>query len=313
MQNEFCRRSSSSKPIRRNADTRIRISPSENPKSKWKRVTRNPNFHVIDIEKENEVHFLDNQGPKMPDPEPNDIDNEFEKCPRHPTLQNRSHFLDPSTMSRLRQLLLLGMTSGSYPWIWNAKEYRIDKWSPLLEKLWYCQWYPWFIQTVCLACFQFYSFFNHISQSDGKEHRTLFMGTFSVAWYCACTYSTINLYYHMEETRQYINTLLKFNKENVDKYLIHLEGYKDGGRLVINGAIPSTIFQVFISVLFFVLMPFQHWFLFSYIYPKPWYWLIPGAIHQYTVYGHVIASYSLFTWLVTAHTNSVNFWLTEMQ
>lgn len=98
-----------------------------------------------------------------------------------------------------------------------------------------------------------------------------------------------------------------------DKYLIHTEGYQDGGRILINLSIPSNCSQVFASVALFLVMPYQPWYLFSYIYPKPWYWLIPGAIQEFIVVGQVITSYMLTSWIVVAHTNSVEFWLIETQ
>lgn len=60
-------------------------------------------------------------------------------------------------------------------------------------------------------------------------------------------------------------------------------------------------------------MPHQPWYLFSYIYPRPWYWLIPGAVQEFIVVGQVITSYMLTAWIVVAHTNSVEFWLRETQ
>lgn len=50
-----------------------------------------------------------------------------------------------------------------------------------------------------------------------------------------------------------------------------------------NLSIPSGYGQVAISVIMFLAMPHLPIYLVSYIYPKPWYWLIPGAIDQYWI------------------------------
>jgi len=71
--------------------------------------------------------------------------------------------------------------------------------------------------------------------------------------------------------------------------------------------------QVAASIARFLVMPFQPWYLFSYTYPKPWYWLIPGAIQEFLVIGQVIANYILYQWVVVAHANSMEFWLRESQ
>lgn len=113
--------------------------------------------------------------------------------------------------------------------------------------------------------------------------------------------------------RQYINTLFRFNHEFIEKFLIHLDDYEDGGRLVINLSIPSNTSQVFASVALFLVIPYQPWYLFSYLYPKPWYWLIPGALQEFIVVGQVISNYILYQWIMVAHSNSVEFWLREIQ
>ncbi len=107
--------------------------------------------------------------------------------------------------------------------------------------------------------------------------------------------------------------MLKFNYEMVKKYVIHLDGYKGGGRILMKVAFQGDFNAVFIKVLYFIKMPFAPWYLFSYIAPKPWYWLIPGAIQSYWFNGQVITSYTLVYWLVVAHANTIQFWLTEIQ
>jgi hypothetical protein len=69
----------------------------------------------------------------------------------------------------------------------------------------------------------------------------------------------------------------------VEKYLVSIDGYQDGGRILINLSIPSNCSQVFASVALFLVMPYQPWYMYSYIYKheNPWYWLIPGAIQEF--------------------------------
>lgn len=287
--------------IKSGDDTRIWMNSSiflERSRSA-QRVTRNPTFHDPSL-----PEVVTDKPPKQRKYRP----------PRKMEGFTRSRFLDGSTMSRLHHLLWLGVTSGAFPWSWNEQEYCIDKWGPTMEKIWWIQWIFVSIQSFFLNIFNFYVFFHQMGiEAKGGTYRKVFMSSFSVMWYFAAIYYILNTYLYLDQTRQYINTLLKFNKDRIDKYVVHLDGYKDGGRIVINLAIPSTILQVFISVLFFILMPFQPWFLISYIYPKPWYWLIPGIIQHYVLYASVTAYYSLTAWMVAAHTNSINFWLTESQ
>lgn len=139
------------------------------------------------------------------------------------------------------------------------------------------------------------------------------MSSFSLLWYTWAVYFNVNMYLYKDQIRQYINTMLDFNEKYVEKFVIHLDDYKDGGRLVINLAILSNISQVFVSVSLFLVMPYRPWYLFSFIYPKPWYWLIPGAIQEFIVVGQVITSYMLLSWIIVVHTNTMQFWLREIQ
>ncbi|CAL8140069.1 unnamed protein product [Orchesella dallaii] len=290
---------------RTESDTRLRMSAlmhQNQSGSIKKRVTRDPKFH-LEEEDEYPTDFNTDRHSSVYSGSIDYKSPEFYK-------NQRSHFLDKATMNRLRQLLILGASAGAFPWKWNNKEKRIDKWSPFMERVWKVQWFFVTIQTTFLTGFQFYSFFNRVSGSN-KTYREVFMNSLSVYWYICAVYFNINMFIYKDQIRQYINTLLNFNKEYVQKYLIHTEGYKDGGRILINLSIPSNCSQVFASVALFCVMPYQPWYIFSYIYPKPWYWLIPGALQEYTVVGQVITSYMLTSWIVVAHTLSVDFWLRE--
>ncbi|CAL8132916.1 unnamed protein product [Orchesella dallaii] len=226
-------------------------------------------------------------------------------------MKERPYFLDKLTIRRLRQILFLGLFSGTFPWIWNSKKNRIDKWNRGCEKAWKIMWVILFIHTSVLTLYQGNLVLESIPKGPNATYRKFFMGFVSLFWYFFATIFNINILIYQDSIRLYINTLFRFNFEFVKKYVLDLDGYVDGGRSVMILSIPSNMFQVFVSVLSFLAMPFQPWFLFSYVYPKPWYWLIPGAIQDFVVVGQVITSYTLHQWLVVAHTNSMEFWLRE--
>lgn len=95
--------------------------------------------------------------------------------------------------------------------------------------------------------------------------------------------------------------------------MIHLDGIEDGGRWVINGAIITNFAQVGISTSFYFLMAEQPWYLYSFISPKPWYWRLPGAFHEFMLTGQVVVTYTLIAWMIVAHSNTLKFWLSETQ
>ena len=123
---------------------------------------------------------------------------------------------------------------------------------------------------------------------------------------------TWDFYYKKQTIWHYIS---KFYPNFPDLYVISSEGYNDSGQILIDVSIPTNITQVFISVSLFLRLPWQPWFLYSYIYKpsNPWYWLIPGALQEFSLVGQVITSYMLISWIIVAHTNSVSFWLKETQ
>lgn len=112
--------------------------------------------------------------------------------------KDRPYFLDKTTMTRLKQILLLAICSGTVPWRFNSKTHRIDKWSPILEKMWKFQWFFVTIQTACLTCFQFYSFISRV-ETEIKTYREVFMNSVSVYWYVCAVYFNINMYIHKDE------------------------------------------------------------------------------------------------------------------
>ncbi len=175
------------------SDTRICMSNRTNS-----RVTRDPMFHENDFDddgsSQGDLHSATSSAVSRPIARPELSD-------------NRSHLLNNATVNRLRLLLVLGATSGAFPWTWNKKEYRIDKWRPLFEKLWKVQWVFVTIQTACLTVFQCYSFIHRIEGSN-KTYREVFMNSLSVYWYICAVYFNINMFLYKESVSalKYLNT-----------------------------------------------------------------------------------------------------------
>lgn len=122
-------------------------------------------------------------------------------------------------MARLKQLLLLGTASLTFPWIWNRKEHRIDRWRPNLEKIWVGIWVLVTLQTSFITAFQFYSFYTRVA-TGSKSYREIFQNSFSVYWYVCAVYFNVNMYLYKDAIRQYINTMFALNKELCGRWLI---------------------------------------------------------------------------------------------
>lgn len=282
--------------------TYIRMTSTNN----WSgRVTRNPIFH--------EFHDEDISCPDESRDAPEDLFEDTDPRRGDPNDHGRSHFLDKQSMTRLSNVVLIGTLCGTFPWKWNGRTKRIEQWSPGMVKFWWIIWTLFIIQTVCLTIYQLASFLHHLRLDEGRTNREIFMSWISVTFYIYALDFATTMYFYKEPMREYVNTLLSFNEKFVAKYLIHLEDYYDGGKLVINVSIPSNACQILTSVLLFVAMPYQPWYLMSYIYPRPWYWLIPGAIQEFALIGQMVCAHMLISWITVAHGNSVEFWLREIQ
>ncbi len=120
------------------------------------RPTRNPMFHrvlgnVSDIEAHDKSE------------EENNLEEEFS----HIEKNDRLYFFEKLTMTRLKQILFLGMTSGAFPWKWNKTQYRIDKFSPTLSKCWKLFRNLLLLPTCCIIIFQIYTFWQLASSGSG--------------------------------------------------------------------------------------------------------------------------------------------------
>lgn len=215
--------------IKSGQETRIRMAQllQDSQSRPGTRVTRNPAFHSTAEDGLDDLEDLENRRPTLSTYVPLKERSEYIKA--------RPYFLDKTTMTRLKQILLLAICSGTVPWRFNKRTHQIDKWSPIFEKLWKFQWFFVTIQTFLLTGFQFYSFINRV-EHDIKTYREVFMNSVSVYWYVCAVYFNINMYLHKDQVnaliiivfyfltvmllftifpqmRQYINTLFKFNHD----------------------------------------------------------------------------------------------------
>ncbi|XP_035707949.1 uncharacterized protein LOC118435675 isoform X1 [Folsomia candida] len=215
---------------------------------------------------------------------------------------------------RLRNIILLGVASFSFPWRYNTKTHRVDLFIPFFTKLWRVIWYLSVIQSAGITVFQVYSFSTRMGGTDETgSWRPVFMSSFSVLWYCYSLSLSATMFWYGEAMRNYVNAMFEINGKLVDEYLITAEGHKEGGQILLNLSIPSNITQTFISISLFLTFPNSPWYLYNYIYSPEhgWWWLIPGALHEFVFAGQVLCLYLLIAWIVVAHSNSVTFWLQE--
>jgi len=169
------------------------------------RITRDPTFSSVHMDDNDEDDDNNGKGFSSEQKE------SWELGEKSADVLSRPNLLDSTVMARLRQLLLLGTTSGAFPWNWNKKTVQIDKWPPWAEKLWVIMWFFVTIQTAFLTGFQFYSFYSRV-KGETKTYREVFMNSLSVYWYVCAIYFNFNMYIYKDHIRQYINTMLLMNK-----------------------------------------------------------------------------------------------------
>lgn len=73
----------------------------------------------------------------------------------------------------------------------------------------------------------------------------------------------------------------------LDRYVIHLDDLEDHGNAVLKVCIPANFIQLLLSCTLYLFMPFQPWYLTSYVYEpgNPQWWLLLGAL-QVCKYVH---------------------------
>ncbi|CAL8080969.1 unnamed protein product [Orchesella dallaii] len=268
------------------------------------RITRNPVYHWME---EGMASSEMNTQERL---EKGFSDNENGATERN---HDRPYLLSKGVLRRLRLIIFLGMLCANFPWIWNNKTKRIDRWSPFMVKLWKMYWYFTMTQSVGLIIYQTYCLIGIYSR-DLDSYRGIFAYSLIVYWYaCHLGYRTCMLLYE-DDMRKYINRLLEFNHDYVEKYLVHAdEGIEfSSGRMVMKLSIPAAATQIPNSLFFFLVLPSAPYYLTSKIDPLAWYALIPGAYQDLTMIGQTILTYIIISWVQVVHTSSVEFWLREM-
>lgn len=193
--------------LRTKDDTRLRFSTSgmlehrreaASSLNSRSRVTRDPNYHETEV-------YAGFDSDSDPDYDDNENTQDFiglgpfeKRTVVHDSIRKRKQFLDKYSMQRLKQLLWLGITSGAFPWWWNERNCRIDKWSPAGELAWKFQWFFVTFQTGCLSLFQIYAFFHSFTAAN-KSYREVFMSSFSLLWYTWAVYFNVNMYIYKDQ------------------------------------------------------------------------------------------------------------------
>ncbi|CAL8080914.1 unnamed protein product [Orchesella dallaii] len=226
---------------------------------------------------------------------------------------NRPYLLSNATFNRLSMIVTIGMLSANFPWRWNNRTKRIDRWSPIMVKLWKLYWYLSVLQSMCMLLYHMQCLMGMYSRNL-ESYRGIFAYSGTLYWYsCHLGYRACMFLYE-DDMRKYINRLQDLNGEYVDKYLIYADKNIElgVGRMVMNISIPIAAFQIANSLFMFLIKPSAPYFLTSNIKPLLWYALIPGALQDLTVTGQTIGTYLIISWLQVSHTSSMEFWLREM-
>ncbi|ODN03006.1 hypothetical protein Ocin01_03690 [Orchesella cincta] len=280
-------------------DTRIRIEIGKNYKigniatsrANSSRITRNPTFSDLeqDISTEEKSDYQNQVGHDQP------------------------YLFTKSVLNRLRVIVISGMLSANFPWLWNNKTKRIERWSPVMVKLWKMYWCGTVIQSICMLSYHIHCL-NGMYSRNLESYRGIFAYSVILYFYACHLGYRASMFLYEDDMRRYINRLQDFNEEYVDKYLIYADkGTEFGaGRMVMNLSIPAAACNIANSLFLFLVTPSAPYYLTSMIKPLRWYSLIPGAFHELTLIGHTIITYLTISWLQVAHTSTMDFWLREM-
>ncbi|OXA44190.1 uncharacterized protein LOC118438390 [Folsomia candida] len=224
----------------------------------------------------------------------------------------RPCLLSKNAVSRLKQVCIVGALVWALPWRYDAKTRRVERWSPGLHRVWSAIWWAFAVQNTVLLGYQFYSFFARV-QLDNGSYRPVFMNSFCVFWYLYSISLNTTMHMYRDKFRIYINTLLAFNEKNVERYVLTLDELGDHGQAILKCAVPANFIQLCLSCTLYLFMPYQPWYLTSYIYSpdNPKWWLIPGALQEWVMAGQTVAVFCLLAWITVSHGNCVEFWLME--
>lgn len=210
---------------RRNSCTAINLSSSEFAELRKKlsgvpssrtRPTRNPMFHrntdeACDIENEQSISEL-----------PSTDQNEQTKSESNSKTENelsRPYFFDKTTMSRLKHIMFLGMTTGTFPWKWDNSKHKIEQFSPTFLKLWKLFRLLFAIQSCCITVFQAHVFWQ-LASSGKVTNRQIFIASFNLMWYIEWMDFAVNMYIYGEQVHNLQFSLLH-------KYFKFMKTYKN--------------------------------------------------------------------------------------
>lgn len=162
------------------------------------RPTRNPLFH----HNSQESFDVEDGQPQTEDSLQDSTEkNQFEQNPNIGT-NDRPYLLGSHTLSRLKQILFLGMTSGTFPWKWDKSKHQIYNFSPKFSKGWELFRALFAFQTCCITIFQVYIFWQTAS-SGNLTNREIFITSFSLMWYWEWIDYALNMYIYGERVRIY--------------------------------------------------------------------------------------------------------------
>jgi len=108
---------------------------------------------------------------------------------------DRPYLLSKGVFLRLRIIIFLGMLCANFPWTWNNKTKRIERWSPFMIKLWKFYWCLTTVQSVGMITYQTYCLIGMYSR-ELESYRDIFAYSLIVYWYaCHLGYKTCMLLY----------------------------------------------------------------------------------------------------------------------
>ncbi len=158
------------------------------------RPTRNPMFH----RNPDKVYDIENGQP--PSEPPSDDQREEIQLEPNPKTEpiSRPYLLDKLTLTRLKHIIFLGRTTGTFPWTWDNKEHKITTFSPVYTKCWKLFRFLFTIQTCCITVFQAHIFWN-LASSGTVTNREIFIASFNLMWYIEWIDFAINMYFYGEQ------------------------------------------------------------------------------------------------------------------
>lgn len=116
-------------------------------------------------------------------------------------------------MSRLQQILFLGLYSGTFLWKWDENDQRICKLSRKYQKLYQRFRVLFVIQILCIVLYQIY-ILRRVASSDKLTNREIFMRLFSLMWYWEWMDYKVNIFIYGDQVNtpdQILNIICKIS------------------------------------------------------------------------------------------------------